>query len=225
MRIIIGFIVLFFSQICYAQSSYQAGLLPSFNLTKKLPADFKINFKVESRQELKSGIFATKSPIDYEYLLTDFAFVASKKIDINKSLAVGYLLRIKDKKVINRSIQQLIITKKYHAFRLSHRVSADQTFEQEKDTEFRLRYRLSSQIPLNGQAVDPNEFYLKLNNEYLNSWQGPAYDLELRVVPFIGYAFQNNKKLELGLDYRLDSFLEGGSRHRFWFGFNWYQGI
>lgn len=206
-----------------AQSSYQTGFLPSINLTKKMPADFKVNLKIESRQELKSGRFDIPSEVNYSYILTDFALVTAKKVGINSSIAAGYLLRFRNGEMINRSIQQFILTQKFRLFRLSHRLSADQTFVPKEPTEFRVRYRLSSQIPLNGLAVDPQEFYVKFNHEYLNAWEGQDYDLEIRIGPFLGYEFLRKKKLEVGLDYRLDSFLKGSSRHRFWLAVNLYH--
>jgi len=40
-----------------------------------------------------------------------------------------------------------------------------------------------------------------------------------------GYEFSPSNKLELGLDYRLDSFLNDKTRNRFWIGINFYQRI
>lgn len=105
---------------------------------------------------------------------------------------------------------------------MAHRFSSDQTFNSENPRELRLRYRITAEIPLNGQSVDPGEFYLKLNNEYLNSWQDGEYDLEIRLVPLAGFEFTDNNKLEFGLDYRLSSFLDGSSRNSFWFNIGWY---
>lgn len=48
---------------------------------------------------------------------------------------------------------------------------------------------------------------------------------EIRLVSLLGYRFSDSKKLELGLDYRLDSFLTQGARQRLWIALNWYQVI
>ncbi len=209
-----------------AQGSYRAGLLPAVTIDKKLPGDYKLNFKTESRQQLRGGTFGAENALDYDYLLTDFSLIGAKKIAIDKSLTLGYLLRLEDGKIINRSIQQFIATKLYREFKLAHRIAADQTFEPDADTEFRLRYRLAAEIALNGQSVDVNEFYLKINNEYLNALEGGDYDLEIRFVPLLGYKFPADKKLEAGLDYRFSSFIDGdAAEHRFWFGINLYQSI
>ena len=202
-----------------AQSSNQAGILPSININKKLPKDWSINFKTESRQSL------FKEGFNYNYLLTDFSLAGAKKIGINTTVAVGYLLRVTDNGLVNRAIQQVSSVKRYPSFKFGHRFSADQTFEANDDAEFRFRYRASVEIPLNGQSLDPKELFLRLNNEYLNALRSGKYDLEIRGVGLIGYAFTANSKFELGLDVRLDSFLNTKLRNRSWLSLNFYQSI
>lgn len=218
-------IIFLLSGLCFGQSSFQFGILPSVNLSKGLPHDFKVNFKIESRQEFKSGTFNGDRKGNYNYLLTDFQTIVAKNVALNKSAALGYFIRFRGEQVVHRSIQQFIINSNYPGLRLSHRFAADQTFTPLKAPVFRLRYRIAKEVALSGQTVDPKEFYLKFSNEYLNEWQGGTYDLEIRVLPFLGYAFNPGGKLELGLDYRLDTFVSGPPRHRFWIGLNFYKSI
>jgi hypothetical protein len=199
-----------------AQASFELGFLPSLNINKKLPKDWSLNFKTESRQSI------LKDDFNYDYLLTDISLAASKKISINTSVAAGYLMRIDDKGIRNRTLQQISFVRRYEGFRLSHRFLADQTFEKDEDTEFRFRYRLSSEIPLQGKSLDPNEFFLKFSNEYLSSFQEKNYDLEIRGAAFIGYVISPKNLIEIGIDNRLDSFLEGNTRNRMWIGLNFY---
>ena len=152
-----------------------------------------------------------------------FRSIAGKKIGINTSIAAGYLLRIDGKEIRNRAIQQISIVRKYSGFIISHRISADQTFDKDDHTEYRLRYRLSSEIPLSGQSSDPKEFFLKASNEYLNSLQNKEFDLEIRTSAFIGYVLTPRNKLELGLEYRADSFINQNLRNRLWIALNIYQ--
>jgi hypothetical protein len=197
-----------------AQSTYELGFLPSLNLNFKMPKDWSLNLKTESRQSLMKDDFS------YDYLLTDISLVASKKIGINTAIAMGYLVRIDDNGIKNRAIQQITFVKRYTNFSLSHRLLADQSFTKDDNTELRLRYRISSEIPLQGKSLDPKEFFIKLNNEYLNSLYENNYDLEIRGSTFIGYVISPTNKLEIGLDYRIDSFLIGMPRNRLWIGLN-----
>lgn len=215
-RIICGGLFLFLSSSCLAQNRYEIGLLPALNLNKKLENNWKLNFKTESRQSLKSGVFNENQAAGYEYLLTDFALVASKKILFNSSLAGGYLLRVEGDETAHRLIQQFVVTRKIVATRFAFRLATDQTFSASEAPEFRVRFRVAAELPLSGLSIDEREFYFKINHEYLNAFQDSEYDLEIRFVPVLGYEISDTLKLESGLDYRINSFLESPSRQRFW---------
>lgn len=212
----------FLAQQTAAQSDFTFGLLPAINLNKKLARDIRLNFKIESRQALKQGFFQDNNPLQYNYTLTDLSFLTAKKIGIHEHVAFGYLIRFKENEVIHRTIQQFIFSKKNNGLRLAHRVATDQTYSSSEETTFRLRYRIATEIPLNGDTVDPTEWYIKLNHEYLQSLQNGKYDLETRLIPFFGYMLSPKHKVEVGLDYRLNNFLSGTPSHRFWTSFNWY---
>jgi hypothetical protein len=135
------------------------------------------------------------------------------------------MMRVEPEGIANRTIQQINFIVRKVDFKLAHRISCDQTFENGQSTEYRFRYRLSSEIPFSGQTLDVKEFFIKLSNEYLNSFLEGAYDLEIRGLGFVGYMLSPNTKLELGLDYRIDSFLNESTRQRFWTSFNVYLSI
>ncbi len=213
---------LLFTQNAVGQSTYQLGLLPSLNINKKFKNDWSINAKIESRQRIEQGDFNGNVAKDFKYLLTDLSFIAAKKVGLNSRIAGGYLIRLTDDKPIHRLIQQFTAIQNTNSLRLSHRLACDQTFSAIERPLFRVRYRLSSEIPLNGQSVDPNEFYLKANLELLNSFQQANYDLEFRVVPLLGYEITGNNKIEIGIDYRVNTFLNNYSKQSFWINLNWF---
>lgn len=204
----------------YAQSTYQFGGLPSLNLNKKFKNDWSLNTKLESRQLLQRGEINRNADKKYQYVLTDLSLVAAKKVGLNSRIAGGYLIRLEDGELSHRFILQYVIVQKMSGFRLVHRILNDQTFSKTEKPEIRFRYRITSEIPLNGQSVDPGEFYLKLNNEYLNSFQALEYDLEVRLIPVLGYDISDNFKIESGLDYRVNSFLNNNTRHSYWMTLN-----
>lgn len=221
------FVLLVLSPFCYAQSqsNFQSGFLPSINLNKKFENDWSLNFKLESRQIVHQGDLRSDNPIRYDYELTDFTFITAKKIGIDQTLAAGYMIRIRDQKPTHRFIQQYVITRSYSGFRLSHRFVADQTFDENEPIEIRLRYRLSTLFPLQGQTVDPKELYIKVNHEYLNSFQDSNHDLEIRLIPFLGYVVNDDNKLEFGLDYRINSFIKNQTSNRYWISLNWFLSL
>ena len=119
-------------------------------------------------------------------------------------------------------MEQLTLVQAFNAFRMAHRIAVDETFGGEAPLEVRLRYRIGAEFPLNGLFVDPNEFYFKITNEYLNKFSDGAYDLEARLVPTLGYLITDTNKVEFAFDYRVDSFIDGGGANNFWLGINWY---
>jgi hypothetical protein len=222
-------LLLFAAKEGNAQSLYRVGTMPAVNINFGLPDNWALNFKTESRLLFQSGQFGQEPFRGFDYLLSDISMIVSKKTGLNTSLAGGYLIRILENQAIHRTIQQFSIVRKFNSFRLAHRFSADQSFNlnpngefQFKYVEYRLRYRIAAEFPLNGQSVDPREFYLKINNEYLYGWQNSDNDIEIRIVPLLGYNFVENSKLEFGLDYRLDSFLNNTARNSFWLSINWF---
>lgn len=205
-----------------AQSTYRYGTLPSFNLSKKLRNSWKLDVEIESRQRFKRGTFGVEATDKFKHERVDVALVMAKKIGLNNKIAGGYLIRLTDKTPRHRIMEQLTLIQTFNAFRMAHRVAADQTFGGDDALEVRLRYRLGAEFPLNGLFVDPNEFYFKITHEYLNKFSDNEYDLEARLVPTFGYLITDTNKVEVALDYRIDSFIDGGGANNFWLGVNWY---
>jgi hypothetical protein len=215
------FIVFFqFFNTVQSQSAYQIGLLPAFNINNKFKKGWSLNTKIESRQLFQRGVFNTSIDRRNQYVLTDLSFITAKKVGLNSRIAGGYLMRFEDGDIHHRFIQQFIVVQRKIGYRLAHRFFTDQTFSKVEDPQFRLRYRLTTEIPLNGESVDSKEFYLKFNNEYINSLQSSAYDLEVRLIPLLGYDISEDFKIETGLDYRVNSFLRNNTRHSFWMSIN-----
>ncbi|MEZ5008619.1 MAG: DUF2490 domain-containing protein [Chitinophagales bacterium] len=219
---LVGWLLLI-TNIGLAQSSYELGLLPSINVSKSFEKDWKLSFKGESRQSLKSGAFSEGNSNSYNYLLTDFIVFTSKKIAPNKALAFGYTFRIQDRSTIkNRITQQFSAAKAYSSLKLGHRLRTDETFSKNEPIELRLRYQLSIEVPFKPKSVEPNGFYYKLGNEYVTSLKAKTFDLELRLVNLIGYEFSSKSKLEWGVDYRASSFIHDELDNAFWMAVKWY---
>jgi hypothetical protein len=208
-----------------AQGNYEFGTLPAINLNTRLAPYWKLNLELESIQQFKSGVFGQESYGKYDYILTDLALVASRKLKADHSLSGGYLIRSRNNDIFHRLIQQFTLAGTYRSLQLAHRFSADQTLSRADDPEYRFRYRISTELPLNGQTLDNQEFYFKFSNEFLHGFQSGMYDLEIRVNPLVGYVFTNNQKLEWGLDYRVDSFIGSTASNKFWVSLNWVVGI
>ncbi len=218
-------LLIFFATKNYSQAKYQIGTLPSLNISKSLKNNWKLNLKTEFRQLFKTGVFKEESISKYEYVHTDVAFNLSKKVGLNNTLAVGFLLRITEGETKQRAIQQFTLVSNFNNFKLAHRIRTDQTFSKTESTEIRVRYRITFNKALNGLTIDNKEYYLKLNNEYVNSFTGNIYDLEYRINPNLGYVFSDNNKIELGIEYRNNGFVNNDNRSRFFAVINWYVNL
>ena len=221
-KLIPFFLCFLFGSTVMAQSTYEAGLLPAFNLNKKLKNDWSFNSRIESRQLFLKGESNEDRVNQHENVLTDIAILTAKKVGLDSRVAGGYLIRFEDGEIIHRFSQQFSIVQRMPSFRLAHRFLTDQTISPVEKTEFRLRYRVTAEIPLNGKSVDPKEFYLRLNNEFVNSLQDTKYDLEIRLVPLLGYSLNTKNKVEIGLDYRIESFLDNSPNRSYWASLNWF---
>ena len=179
---------------------------------------------MESRHQYFNSLNQDK--VKYNYLLTDIVGLVSIKTGLTSKANVAYTLRLsKGKTPIHRTTQQFNIIQSLNNSRIGHRVAADQTFVKNSPLTFRLRYKVVFEKPLSGTKIDPKEFYLKLGNEYL--WINQAYenDLEIRILPFLGYELNLKNRLEFGPDYRIGDVVKKGLEQTLWMSIAWYCSI
>ncbi len=218
-------LILFFFVRVNSQDRLRVGLMPHVNVNYKVHDYWRLNFKYESRQLMRDrDAFGNENPA-FRYVLSDFSLMVLRKTGLNNQVGGGYLVRIERGKFIHRATQQFSLVRNYRTFRLAHRIVGDQTFEMDEPIQWRLRYRIGFDVALQGESADRGEFYLKMTNEYLNVFRGGKYDLEIRLVPVVGYVVEDHNKVEFGLDARYDSFIEGNARHSYWLRLGWFFSI
>ena len=208
-----------------AQQNYRSGTLIQLNVNFSLPKNLKLNTKLESRQifseketdKMRSGQVRNER--------TDFHVILTKKLSADNSIGGGYLVRLQDGDFVHRLIQQFNHVRKLEVVSLAHRVVLDETFSKDEPVELRLRYRLSAEKALNGRSVDPREFYLKLNNEYLGIFGSGSPDLEIRASAALGYDVSDTNKIEFGLEYRVNEFYTAAKAQQFWVTIAWYLSV
>lgn len=191
-KIILTAILVLFAVNLYSQNTYKTGFAPELSMNVKFGAKFSLNTKIES-------FFYD------EFDGTDFQFVLSYRNSPFSSFAAGYQYSLKHNKPDNhRVIQQLSLLQRLGSINLNHRFRTDQTFYNDDPFKFRVRYRLSSEVPFSGRTLDPNELYLILSDEVIYGSQDSTNEFENRVVSAVGYYFANKSKFQLGFDYRLN---------------------
>ena len=204
----------------YAQNQF--GLLPQINTNFKVNDSWKMNTKLEGRQLFLQNPFPDGKP-EVEFERLDLELVATKRMGPMLSLGGGYLLRRESGEFIHRFIQQLSITQKFSTSRIAHRIRTDQTLEKEEAVQLRLRYRLSWEKALNGLEIDPEEFYLKINNEYLGILQQGEGNLEVRGLAAIAYVISDKNQIETGVDYRLEDLVGPIPVHKLFLTIGYYH--
>lgn len=209
-----------------SQSVTNLGTIPKLNIKKKFDNLWSINLEFAPRIELAEGRSLSTLENSGFYTLTDITTVVSRTVGVSNSIGAGYLVRIEeDQSTAHRFIQQYVLIDYKGTHRIAHRFRTDQTFRQGSIPTYRLRYRISSDIALQGQTVDPKEFYFKVSNEYLGVFRNQANDLEIRLTPTLGYNLKNKSKVEIGLDYRIDAFIDSHPDHRYWIQIGYYLSI
>jgi hypothetical protein len=210
----------------HAQPSVTSGLLPKLSLSYSIPKGYKLNNSIESRQKLYGKDPFAQGSFTYAHVLTDFNTSLSKSIGNKRNIGVGYTLRISDAENYHRALQQFAWTRSYKTFSLVNRLATDQTFGSKGSVQLRLRYRASFRIPLSDKNANSNGFYLKLSNEYLgiiNSDKGN--DIEIRLVPLLGYEVNPKSAIEFGLDNRINKIFEENPSLTFWVNLGFYTSI
>ena len=209
-----------------AQSVTNVGVIPKLNIKKKFENLWSLNLEIAPRVEIAEGSSLSKVENETFYTLTDVTTILSRTVGVSNSIGAGYLTRIEeDQRTSHRFIQQYVMVDYHETYRIAHRFRTDQTFREGRVPVFRARYRISSDIALEGQTVDPSEFYFKISNEYIGILRDNANDIEIRLTPTLGYNLANKNKIELGLDYRIDSFINSAADHRYWVQVGYYFGL
>ena len=214
--LIFYFVLLFLPLKVFPQKSYRTGTLPQVNINFGVGKNLKLNTKLESRQ-----IFSERSDNELRsnklrYERTDLALVLTRKLSVNNTIGGGYLIRLEDHELAHRFIQQFSYVRNLEMITMAHRIVTDETFRKSEPASFRLRYRLGIEKALNGRQIDPKEMYLKFNNEYLGILSDRSADLEIRGLLALGYNATDDRKFELGVEYRVNEFNQPVRAQQFW---------
>ena len=212
---------LLFNNLIFSQNKTLGGI-PQLNLNKILSEKWRLNLKIESRNKFYEFGKEFENLTKFQNINNDYSIIFSKRVGLSNSLAGGLLLRSGDKYFKSRYIQQLTFVNQYTFFRIAQRLLLDQTIRVNRPFEIRFRYRMTFELPINGRSIDNDEWYLKLNHEFLNCFKNKKYNLELRASPLLGFKFSDQNKFEFGFDYRNESLFPQISKHQFWLSLNWF---
>ncbi|GMQ24249.1 hypothetical protein Aoki45_09310 [Algoriphagus sp. oki45] len=198
------------------KQTFFTGFFPEASLTKRLSQTQKLNFKVENQHIVFDNRDSSSENPQFSHYRTDVMAFFDQSLRHRVSVAIGVFHRFQEGEDANRIIQQLAIQQKARSYRINHRFRTDQTFTRNQALELRFRYRMSVEIPLQGAEVDHGEHYLLSSAESIFSHKGGEFEIENRLAVSLGKFFSSKEKLEWGVDYRTDGYLQDGFRTRLW---------
>ena len=217
-QLVLGALMCLYFRTWAQENVVYTGFFPEAALTGSVSDQVQLTFKVESQHRGYDNRATEGERWVYFHYRTDLQGFAALSLNPFWKVSVGYQYRLEggDGANTHRSIQQIAYVQRLMRSRLGHRLRTDQTYHPDEAVELRARYRLSVEIPLVGESLDPGEFYLLLSGEVIYGYQGGDSEIENRLVSSLGHYFSKQAKLEAGLDYRTDRYLAPGFRTRLW---------
>ena len=136
------------------------GFFPEFQIGIKATEKLKIIGKIESQHGMAEKFEGKDLDVGYFHNLTDFQGFLGTKVNPFIDIAAGYQYRVNSRgDNSHRTIQQISILQLPGNYKIGHRIRADQTYAPFEKNDYRLRYRISFELPIEGKSLDPGEFY------------------------------------------------------------------
>lgn len=204
--------------------------MPNVNLSLSLPQNWSYSLRIEGREVFFRGVYG--SGIDFaprhERLVVQQTVL--QKIGAFSSFGGSYTLQITPAQAPNGNTDwshrlgvQYVHVRKRRYLRCSHRANVEHTFANRqllpapRTWDFRFRYRLLTELPLQGDAIDAGEWYTRQGGENIFSLQESGnIDNEFRLMAFIGYQIGKQQKIEIGIDYRISRMFVPARQHQGW---------
>jgi hypothetical protein len=177
----------------------------------------KINDRWNLHSELQYRNFNFVGDLEQLIIRTGLGYNLSEN---NNNILLGYayiysepyIASTTDKRETDehRVFQQFITKQSFGRLNVQHRYRFEQRFLQD-DFKMRFRYLLLLNIPINKKTMEKTAVYVSLSNEIFINTERNHYDRD-RVYGGIGYCFNKNFKMEVGL---MSQLLSSNSRAQF----------
>lgn len=200
---------------------YNTAIMPVLNFNKKITDEWKANVKIKNQTIFSSDGQNFSLQSDPRYKRTDLEFSATRKLTYKNSLTGGMMVRLNNEKPTKRLSLSFSTIRQLRRIILAQRMGIERIFKPDNKKKIRLRYRLATALPLNGEHIDPNESYLKLSNEYIGSKES-SNTLEIRILAAFGHETIKGHKIETGLDYRLSDIGTKNHIQTIWLYLGWF---
>lgn len=187
---------------------------PGISVTKKIDSRWSYNMSLSGRQrftnygEGESNIKTDRWEIKSFGTYTLFG---------GKKLSLGYMYRTVDPFELetgweHRITQQFAFITNFGGYRLGNKFRIEQRIRSSNYLT-RLRYAVSNDFPLQGESLDPKEFYLIGGNELVYAFNSLGDELENRFSLGIGRLIQGGQKFQFSLQSRYSDLISTNRDH------------
>jgi len=208
------FCLLIIPFIGQAQNKPSVRWEPGISLTKRINSRWSYNLSLSGRQRFTNYGNGEKNVQADRWEIKSFGtytFFGGKK------LSLGYMYRTVDpfkqkSGWEHRITQQFAFITQFGGYRLGNKFRIEQRIRS-NDYLTRFRYAISNDFPLQGESLDPKEFYLIGGNELVYAFNSLGDDLENRFSLGIGRLIQGGQKIQFSVASRYSDLISKNRDH------------
>jgi len=205
------FIIPFIGQ---AQNKPSVRWEPGVSLTKKIDSRWSYNLSFSGRQRFTNYGEGEKNFKTDRWEIKSFG---TYTLFGGKKASIGYMYRTVDpfepeSGWEHRITQQFAFITHFGGFRLGNKFRVEQRIRS-NDYLTRIRYAISNDFPLQGESLDPKEFYLIGGNELVYAFNSLGDELENRFSLGIGRLIQGGQKIQFSVVSRNSDLISANRDH------------
>jgi hypothetical protein len=187
---------------------------PGVSFTKKIDSRWSYNISVMGRQRFTNY---GKGEQNFKTDRWEIKGFGTYTLLGGKKLSLGYMYRGYDpfEPVTgweHRITQQFAFITNFGGYRLGNKFRIEQRIRS-FDYLTRLRYAVSNDFPLQGESLDPKEFYLIGGNELVYAFNALGDELENRFSLGIGRLIQGGQKIQFSVVSRNSDLISSNRDH------------
>ncbi len=211
---ILFLVFLFHPLLGQAQNTPSIRWEPGISLTKGIDSRWSYNMSLSGRQRFTEFGEGERNLKTDRWEIKSFG---TYTLFGGKKLSLGYMYRTVDpfepeSGWEHRITQQFAFITNFGGYRLGNKFRIEQRIRSSNYLT-RVRYAISNDFPLQGESLDPKEFYLIGGNELVYAFNGLGEELENRFSLGIGRLIQGGQKIQFSVQSRYSDLISANQDH------------
>ena len=187
---------------------------PGVSFTKKIDSRWSYNLSLSGRQRFTNYGEGERNFKTDRWEVKSFG---TYTLFGGKKLSLGYMYRTVDpfeqeSGWEHRITQQFAFITNFGGYRLGNKFRIEQRIRS-SDYLTRIRYAISNDFPLQGESLDPKEFYLIAGNELVYAFNKSGDELENRFSLGIGRLLTKGQKVQFKVASRYSDLISSNRDH------------